>query len=222
MRAVAGLVLLTVLFGVADAAPKKRTGTFAAYIDPAAPDDPPQPWSTFPTWLSVVIVIDRSATTAGPKLEAAKAAAQKVGDCLLDGDQVAIVAVDLSVRYALRAIYAENRTAFKQVLNGVRPTDEGADLAAAIDEARAYLEPAPERKVIVLFTDLEQADERLAPALATARRADIRVKLVAMPGSDEMKLWSVTSKADVGSASLDDKSYWRFNPAGIERLHYER
>jgi Ca-activated chloride channel family protein len=63
------VLALAAFAAVADAAPKRKPG-------------------------AVVVVIDRSGSMQGPKLEAAKAAALATLDALAPDDQIAIVAFD--------------------------------------------------------------------------------------------------------------------------------
>jgi Mg-chelatase subunit ChlD len=161
------------------------------------------------TWLSVVLLIDRSAPMAGAKLDAARAAAQKIGHALEDDDQVALLAFDTRVTYVLRAVCAVERTKLTNALERVK-AGGNADLAAALREALRYMEHAPERRVIVLFTDA-RSSARITAALRAIRDAYVTLIIVGLPGADRVELGRLADEANGGVFMLEGApgSQWR-------------
>jgi hypothetical protein len=184
MRRWVVLGLIALLVGAADAGPKgkKRRGTFAKYIEPTAPDDPPRPWGTAPTWLAVALLVDRT-WSDDTQLDDAKAIAQRVGDSLEKHDQVAILSFDMAIEKVMRGReIGARRKAFKRSLASVTVAPQ-SDIATALAQTRVFFECAPYRKVLVLFTESGDITERLEAELVAIRRSHINLLVVGLPGA---------------------------------------
>ena len=219
MRAAVVVGLVALLCGVADAKPKKRKSTFAAYIDPAAAEDPRLPWPQNPEWLAVAVLIDRSADSH--QLDAAKAATRLVVDGLDDWDMAALVAFDTELDTLVSPRHLiKQRKAFKQALASIKPGRDH-DLASVLDEMPEYMTTSPDRKLIVLFADVSNLDDKVAASLRAIHEAYITLVIVELPNADRAQLadkaggkvhildgdpssaWSTTSLENLPAAVVD-------------------
>lgn len=177
-----GVGVTVLVCGVAEPAPrkqlKKRARLFAEFIDPAAPiDPPPAPANHGPTWLSVVLLIDRAVTDGGA-LDILKTAAREVHDLLEDYDLASILTCDLFTTRVFRGkSVIEERAQLERAFRGITDSTE-SDLPASLDGARAYVAPAPDRKVIIVFTDGRNTDSRLRTVIAAVQNDNIELLLV--------------------------------------------
>ena len=182
------------------------------------------PWPSydFPTWLAVAFLIDRSAATDGPALEAAKAAAQSAYDALQDDDVAALLAFDARVETMVRptCTVAQQRKRFTKALASVAPRG-ASNLAAALDETRDYMAPAKDRKVIVLFTDCRR---RAGGLHARSRHSRMRASLlvVALPGANADALRVLPFGRWIRIFELDDASAESALASQIDAMHEYR
>jgi hypothetical protein len=212
MRTAVAVALVAVVCTGGVAAPKnakKHKGTFSAFIDPAAPDDPRLPWQQNREWLAVTFLIDRSVD--GARLDAAKTAAQRIYEALDEWDMAALMMFDASVDTPMRAGHINaRRKQFKRALAGVT-TGQGRDLAAALDETRDYMSDSPDSKVIILFTDASDVENNVILALRAIRQAYVTLIIVGLPGADRDKLLTLAREAGGKLRMLDGEpnSAWR-------------
>jgi hypothetical protein len=180
MRGAIMLVLVALLGGLADAAPTKRPkrkGTFAAYIDPAAPADPPRPQPPKPNPLSVVVLIDTSRIpfdfdTYRWDLHYLMS---DVTRALTEDDLIAVMTFDASVELAMKPVWGNDRKPLERAVSSIKE-GSGRNLEEALEQARAYIGPAPGRKLIVLVTQGATGDENLTAPLHAIR--DDKVGLI--------------------------------------------
>ena len=187
------------LLGVVDAAPKKnpkRRGTFAAYIDPAAPDDPPRPAAPKPTPLSVVLLIDRSPFHPGGLLDesAIMSVAYELVEAVLDDDLVGVMACDATVELVMKPVWGADAWRVTRAAYRLK-AGAGGTLTAGLEEARTYLGPAPGRKVIVFVTDGGRTDANLHTTLDAIRGDGITLVVVPALTADERDLEHIAQTA---------------------------
>lgn len=173
MRAVVvGLVAL-LLCSRSEAAPAKhvpkRKGTFAAYIDPAAPPDPPRPAPRKPERVSIVLLIDQTMTSGQSYESIAWTAGHDLRVGLLGEDLVAVMAFESRAKVVVKPVWPDDYDRVIRAIEGLEPVRGPSDLAGALDEARSYIAPAPGRKLIVLVTNKARLDDKLEAALAAIR-----------------------------------------------------
>ena len=193
MRTRLALIVATVLLlcGLSQGKPrKKRSGTFAAYIDPAAPEDPPRPK---PKSLSVVLLIDKSGLHHDSWRSEAAVPTLEVLRNLTDNDRVAVLAFSSSVDVVLKPTWASEVARIAGAVLSLKPARD-SNLTAALDEARWYVSAAPGHKVIVLLTSATKHDEKLDATLAAIRTDKIELIVVGMSDSDG-HLWRVAEPA---------------------------
>ena len=106
-----------------------------------------------PEGTSVVLIIDKSSSMEGKKIELARLAAIGVVDNLRTIDLVGVLIFDNSFQWAVPIRRAEDKSLIKRLISGIVP-DGGTQIAPAL--AEAYRKVLPSRatfKHIVLLTD---------------------------------------------------------------------
>ena len=171
MRAAVVVGIVALVCGTVDARPKKRR-VFAAYIDPAAPIEPPRAApNTEP--LAILFVVQRpSFPDADVWPWHAASRALELRDAAIDEDLVGVMAFDKTVDKVLKPVRGSE---LWDVYGAVRElqTSGGGDLANALTEARAYINEASMRKVIVLIAKETWLDAKIKAALQAIRDDNI-------------------------------------------------
>ncbi len=136
-------------------------GEHNSYVDhKGAPEDPLA--RSFPAKLvpprspqgtSVVLIIDKSSSMEGKKIELARLAAIGVVENLKPDDRVGVLIFDNSFTWAVPIRTADNKAVIKREISGIIP-DGGTQIAPALTEAyRKILPTNAAYKHIVLLTD---------------------------------------------------------------------
>ncbi len=106
-----------------------------------------------PEGTCVVLIIDKSSSMEGRKMELARLAAIGVVENLRRQDRVGVLIFDNSFQWAVPIRRAENRTLIKRLIAGITP-DGGTQIAPALAEAYRRILPVKATfKHIVLLTD---------------------------------------------------------------------
>ncbi len=165
-----------------------------------------------PEGTCVVLIIDKSSSMEGRKIELARLAAIGVIDNLRPIDQVGILIFDNSFQWAVPMRRAEDRSLIKRLVAGITP-DGGTQIAPALGEAFRKISAANGTfKHIVLLTDgiSEEGD-----SLELSREA----------ASKRVTISTVGLGQDVNRAYLEKvatlangKAYLLNDPAGLERI----
>jgi Ca-activated chloride channel homolog len=165
-----------------------------------------------PEGTAVVLIIDKSSSMEGRKMELARLAAIGVVDNLRPIDLVGVLIFDNSFQWAVPMRRAEDRTLIKRLISGITP-DGGTQIAPALNEAfRRILPTQATYKHIVLLTDgiSEEGD-----SLDLSREAVLRHVTISTVGLGQ----------DVNRAYLEKiatfaggKSYFLNEPAGLEQI----
>ena len=165
-----------------------------------------------PEGTAVVLIIDKSSSMEGRKMELARLAAIGVVDNLRPIDMVGVLIFDNSFQWAVPLRRAEDRTLIKRLISGITP-DGGTQIAPALNEAfRRILPSQATYKHIVLLTDgiSEEGD-----SLDLSREAVLRRVTISTVGLGQ----------DVNRAYLEKvatfaggKSYFLNEPAGLEQI----
>lgn len=160
----------------------------------------------------VVLIVDKSSSMEGRKMELARLAAIGVIDNLRPIDRVGVLIFDNSFQWAVPIRKAEDRTLIKRLVGGITP-DGGTQIAPAL--AEAYRRALPQNAIykhIVLLTDgiSEEGDSLNLAQQAAASRVTIS---------------TVGLGQDVNRAYLEKvatlskgKSYFLTDPSGLERI----
>jgi Mg-chelatase subunit ChlD len=161
---------------------------------------------------AVVLIIDKSSSMEGRKMELAKLAAVGVVDNLRPVDQVGVLIFDNSFQWAVPIGPADDPDRIKGLISGI-VADGGTQIAPALTEAYQRILPRNAvYKHIVLLTDgiSEEGD-----AMALARQAL----------ANRITISTVGLGQDVNRAFLErvaetseGQSYFMDDPSGLERL----
>jgi len=165
-----------------------------------------------PEGTAVVIIIDKSSSMEGKKIELARLAAIGVVDNLRPIDMVGVLIFDNSFQWAVPLRRAEDRPLIKRLISGITP-DGGTQIAPALNEAfRRIIAANATFKHIVLLTDgiSEEGD-----SLDLSREALLKKVTISTVGLGQ----------DVNRAYLEKvaqfaggKSYFLNEPAGLEQI----
>jgi Ca-activated chloride channel family protein len=165
-----------------------------------------------PEGTAVVLIIDKSSSMEGRKIELARLAAIGVVDNLRPIDLVGVLIFDNSFQWAVPLRRAEDRTLIKRLISGITP-DGGTQISPALNEAFRRILPANATfKHIVLLTDgiSEEGD-----SLDLSREALLKKVTISTVGLGQ----------DVNRAYLEKvaqyaggKSYFLNEPAGLEQI----
>jgi Ca-activated chloride channel homolog len=165
-----------------------------------------------PEGTAVILIIDKSSSMEGRKIELARLAASGVVENLRPIDTVGVLMFDNSFEWAVTPRRAEDRVMIKRLIAGIRP-DGGTQIAPALTEAYTRLLPLPATyKHIVLMTDgiSEEGD-----SLDLARNAENRKITISTVGLGQ----------DVNRSYLEriatlagGKSYFLNEPQGLEQI----
>ncbi|HEY7334635.1 MAG TPA: VWA domain-containing protein [Bryobacteraceae bacterium] len=165
-----------------------------------------------PEGTAVVLIIDKSSSMEGRKIELARAAASGVVENLRPIDMVGVLIFDNSFEWAVTIRKAVDRAAIKRMIAGIRP-DGGTQIAPALSEAFQRVLPLPATyKHIVLLTDgiSEEGD-----SFDLARTANTRKVTISTVGLGQDVNRSYLEKI---AQFAGGKSYFLNDPAGLEQI----
>lgn len=165
-----------------------------------------------PEGTCVVLIVDKSSSMEGRKMELARVASIGVIENLRAVDRVGVLIFDNSFQWAVPIRKAEDRTLIKRLVAGITP-DGGTQIAPALTEA--YRKTVPEKatfKHIVLLTDgiSEEGD-----SLSIAKEAvtqNITISAVGL-GQDVNRAY-----LEKIAAFSKGKSYFLNDPSGLEQI----
>ena len=161
---------------------------------------------------AVVIIIDKSSSMEGRKIELARLAAIGVVENLRDIDTVGVLIFDNSFQWAVTLRKADDRNAIKRLISGITP-DGGTQIAPALTEAYQKILPVNAvYKHIVLLTDgiSEEGDSMTLTKEAVANR--VTISTVGL-GQDVNRAF-----LEKVASSAEGKSYFLNEPAGLEQI----
>ncbi len=165
-----------------------------------------------PEGTMVVLIVDKSSSMEGRKMELARLAAIGVIENLRPVDLVGVLIFDNSFQWAVPIRRAEDRSTIKRLVAGITP-DGGTQIAPALNES--YRRSLPVRatfKHIVLLTDgiSEEGD-----SIALAKEA----------AQERISISTVGLGQDVNRAYLEKiaafakgKSHFLNDPSGLEQI----
>ena len=189
---------------------EKKPGTPEDPLERAFPAKLAPPRS--PEGTAVVLIIDKSSSMEGKKMELARLASIGVVENLRPIDFVGVLIFDNSFQWAVPIRKAEDRTLIKRLIAGITP-DGGTQIAPALTEAyHKIVALNAVYKHIVLLTDgiSEEGD-----SMGLSREAALNHVTISTVGLGQ----------DVNRAYLDKvatyakgKSYFLNDPAGLEQI----
>jgi Ca-activated chloride channel family protein len=165
-----------------------------------------------PEGTAVVLIIDKSSSMEGRKIELARQAAVGVVENLRPIDSVGVLIFDNSFTWAVPIRKADNRGAIERLIAGITP-DGGTQIAPALTEAYQRILPVQAvYKHIVLLTDgiSEEGD-----SMALARQALAHHVTISTVGLGQDVNRAFLEKV---ASSAQGKSYFLNDPSGLEQL----
>jgi hypothetical protein len=165
-----------------------------------------------PEGTAVVLIIDKSSSMEGRKIELARLAAIGVVQNLRPIDSVGVLIFDNSFQWAVPIRKAADRDGIARLISGIAP-DGGTQIAPALAEAYARIQTQNAvSKHIVLLTDgiSEEGDSVDLAHQALANR--VTISTVGL-GQDVNRAF-----LEKVAATADGKSYFLNDPAGLEQL----
>jgi Ca-activated chloride channel family protein len=165
-----------------------------------------------PEGTAVVLIIDKSSSMEGRKIELARLAAIGVVENLRAIDMVGVLIFDNSFQWAVPIRRADDRASIKRLISGITP-DGGTQIAPALSEAYQKILPANAvYKHIVLLTDgiSEEGDSMNLTKEAVANR--VTISTVGL-GQDVNRAFL----EKVATSALG-KAYFLNDPSGLEQI----
>lgn len=160
----------------------------------------------------VVLIIDKSSSMEGKKIELARLAAIGVVENLKPDDWVAVLIFDNSFQWAVPMRKVGDRAQISRLISGITP-DGGTQIAPALAEAYGKVLPVDAvYKHIVLLTDgiSEEGDSTTMAHEAAANH--VTISTVGL-GQDVNRAY-----LEKIAANAKGKSYFLLEPAGLEQI----
>lgn len=146
--------------------------------------------------MAVVLVIDRSGSMSGAKLEAAKESARVVAEVLSPSDMIAVVAFDSESQVYIRLQRAANQMRISAEIARIQ-AGGGTNIYPGLKEAFQLLQGINvRRKMVILLSDGEAPSDGIAELVADMRAARITVSTVGLQGADRNLLAMIADNGD--------------------------
>ncbi|MDX2150198.1 MAG: VWA domain-containing protein [Bryobacteraceae bacterium] len=160
----------------------------------------------------LVLIVDKSSSMEGRKMELARLAAIGVIENLRPVDSVGVLIFDNSFQWAVPIRRAEDRTLIKRLVAGITP-DGGTQIAPALAEAYRRILPAKGTfKHIVLLTDgISEEGDSIGLSREAANNR-VTISTVGL-GQDVNKVY-----LEKVAANAKGKSYFLTDPSGLEQI----
>lgn len=189
------------------------------YIEKKGPEDPLD--RTLPAKLApprtpegtgLILIVDKSSSMEGRKMELARLAAIGAVNNLKPIDQVGVLMFDNTFEWALPVRKAEDKTFINRQIAGIRP-DGGTQIAPALTEAYTRMKPVEAAsRHIVLLTDGISEEGNSFTIAAQAKNDKITISTVGI-GQDVNKQYLEKVAAAAGG-----KSYFVIDLAQLEQI----
>ncbi len=154
--------------------------------------------------IALVLVIDRSGSMQGPKLEAAKESARVTAEVLSPNDIIAVVAFDSEATVFVRPQRASNRMRISAEISRLQ-SGGGTHILPGLREANEILQGVNAKvKHVILLSDGEAPTDGLVDLVADMRSARITVSAVGVDGADRNLLSMITDAGDGRLYMVDD------------------
>lgn len=146
--------------------------------------------------VALVLVIDRSGSMQGPKLEAAKESARVTAEVLSPQDYIAVVAFDSEAQVYVKPTRASNRMRISNDIARLQ-SGGGTNIYPGLKEAFEILESLKAKvKHVILLSDGEAPTDGLAELVSDMRAARITVSAVGVQGADRNLLQMIAENGD--------------------------
>ncbi len=162
--------------------------------------------------LALALVIDKSGSMSGPKMDLTKDAARATAEALPPFDQIAVVVFDTQAQAVVRLQRAANR---QRILGDIAriTAGGGTNILAGLREAVDELNPTRARKKhIILLSDGQSAYDEIPDLVDAAAAARITISAVGVgDGADQTLLKMIASRGG-------GRFYHTRDPASIPRI----
>jgi uncharacterized membrane protein/uncharacterized protein YegL len=160
----------------------------------------------------VVLIMDKSASMEGKKIELSRAAATGVIENLRPEDQVGILIFDNSFQWTVPIRRADDKPLLRRLVAGINP-DGGTQIPAALTEAyRKILPLEATYKHMVLLTDGISEEGDSMKLAKDAAEHKITISAIGL-GQDVNKPYLEKLASGAGG-----KSYFLSDPSGLEQI----
>ncbi len=154
--------------------------------------------------VALALVIDRSGSMQGPKLEAAKESARVTAEVLSPNDIITVVAFDSEATTYVRPQRASNRTRISTDISRLQ-SGGGTNILPGLREAYEILQGVNAKvKHVILLSDGEAPSDGLVDLVSDMRSARITVSAVGVDGADRNLLSMITDAGDGRLYMVDD------------------
>lgn len=154
--------------------------------------------------IALALVIDRSGSMQGPKLEAAKESARVTAEVLSPNDIITVVAFDSEASTYVRPQRASNRMRISAEISRLQ-SGGGTNIFPGLREAYEILQGTNAKvKHVILLSDGEAPSDGLVDLVSDMRSARITVSAVGVDGADRNLLSMITDAGDGRLYMVDD------------------
>ena len=154
--------------------------------------------------VAVCVVIDRSGSMQGPKIEAAKESARATAEALSPNDILAVVAFDSEAQVYVRPQRAANKMRISADISRLQ-SGGGTNIYPGLKEAFELLEGVNAKvKHVILLSDGEAPYDGLVELVQDMRAARITVSAVGVTGADRNLLSMIADNGDGRLYMTDD------------------
>ena len=165
-----------------------------------------------PEGTAVVLIIDKSSSMEGRKIELARLAAIGVVENLRPIDSVGVLIFDNSFQWAVNLRKADDRQAIKRLIAGITP-DGGTQIAPALTEAYQKIVAQPAAyKHIVLLTDGISEEGDTMTLTKEAVNNHVTISTVGLGQDVNRAFLEKVAESALG------KSYFLNEPSGLEQI----
>lgn len=161
---------------------------------------------------ALALVLDRSGSMSGPKIEICKSAAIATADLLEDTDYIGVYAFDSSVHTVVEMTRVSSTTAIANQIS-LLASGGGTNIKPGMELARAELNKVKAKiKHMIVLTDGQTSGEGYQQLAAACNAEGITISTVAVGGGAQTALLQTIAAAGGG------KSYVTMDPNAITRI----
>jgi Mg-chelatase subunit ChlD len=156
--------------------------------------------------LAIALVIDRSGSMSGPKIEMAKESARATAEVLEPNDLITVIAFDNQPYTIVRVQKASNRLRISTDIARIQPGG-GTNILPALQEAYQTLAPVNAKvKHVILMSDGQASYDGIAEVCQEMRANRITVSAIGIGDADRNLLQMVAENGDGRFYMADDAS----------------
>lgn len=162
--------------------------------------------------LALALVIDRSGSMTGPKLDLTKQAARATADAMAPSDQIAVIAFDNQASPVVPLQAAANRQRIARDIGRIAAAG-GTNILSGLREAVDQLLPIRARKKhVILLSDGQSPYDEIPDLIDAASAARITISAIGVgDGADQTMLKSIAARGG-------GRFYQTRDPASIPRI----